>query len=53
MHENISTTQAIELFDKALAGQNFSPKTIRAYHDDLAQIAKWLASIINRPGRLG
>jgi site-specific recombinase XerD len=56
MQENISTTQAIELFNKALAGQNFSPKTIRAYHDDLAQIAKWLQTVRvdwDNPKRMG
>jgi site-specific recombinase XerD len=45
MQENLSATQAIEIFIKALQGQNFSPKTIRAYHDDLVQFTAWLQSI--------
>ena len=35
----------MEFFIKALQGQNFSPKTIRAYHDDLAQFAGSVESI--------
>jgi len=31
------TTQALQIFLRALEGQNFSPKTLRAYGDDLAQ----------------
>jgi len=33
----MTTTQSLELFLKALEGQNFSPKTLRAYGDDLTQ----------------
>ena len=33
----IATTQSLQLFLRALQGQNFSPKTLRAYGDDLAQ----------------
>jgi site-specific recombinase XerD len=42
MREEISTTHAKDLFVKALEGQNFSPKTVRAYGDDLAQFTGWL-----------
>ena len=37
MREEISTTHAKDLFVTALEGQNFSPKTVRAYRDDLSQ----------------
>jgi integrase/recombinase XerC len=56
MQEKTSTTQGIDNFIKALQGQNFSPKTIRAYHDDLTQFAGWLQSIRvdwDNPRRLG
>jgi integrase/recombinase XerC len=33
----MTTTQALQIFLRALQGQNFSPKTLRAYGDDLAQ----------------
>src|SRR5919202_5198154 len=33
----IATTQSLEIFLRALQGQNFSPKTLRAYGDDLSQ----------------
>jgi site-specific recombinase XerD len=33
----MTTTQSRELFLRALQGQNFSPKTLRAYGDDLQQ----------------
>jgi integrase/recombinase XerC len=33
----MTTTQALQIFLRALEGQNFSPKTLRAYGDDLAQ----------------
>jgi site-specific recombinase XerD len=33
----ITTTQSLKLFLRALQGQNFSPKTLRAYGDDLTQ----------------
>ena len=45
MREEISTTHAKELFVKALEGQNFSPKTVRAYRDDLGQFTAWLETI--------
>ena len=35
---NMTTTQSIELFMTALRGQNYSPKTLRAYGDDLRAI---------------
>ncbi|MDP9144426.1 MAG: site-specific integrase, partial [Actinomycetota bacterium] len=35
--ETTTTTQSIELFITALVGQNYSPKTLRAYSDDLKQ----------------
>jgi integrase/recombinase XerC len=34
---DMTTTQAIQIFLRALEGQNFSPKTLRAYGDDLTQ----------------
>ena len=39
----ITTTQALELFLTALRGQNYSPKTLRAYGDDLQQFLGWVA----------
>src|SRR5919199_4218337 len=33
----ITTTQSLQLFLRALQGQNYSPKTLRAYGDDLSQ----------------
>src|SRR6059058_701694 len=33
----ISTTEAVALFEKALYGSNYSPLTIRAYTDDVRQ----------------
>ena|SRR5689334_18687801 len=45
MNEKITTTQAIKLFLQALKGQNFSPKTIRAYGDDLRQFVSWVQSV--------
>src|SRR5919199_5027043 len=33
----MTTTQALQIFLRALQGQNFSPKTLRAYGDDLTQ----------------
>jgi site-specific recombinase XerD len=38
----ITTTQSRELFLRALQGQNFSPKTLRAYGDDLTQFLAWV-----------
>jgi site-specific recombinase XerD len=56
MKETFSTTQLISAFTRTLAGQNFSPKTIRAYGDDVAQFAGWLQSIRvdwDNPRRMG
>ncbi len=39
----MTTTQSKELFFTALKGQNFSPKTIRAYGDDLTQFIQWVS----------
>jgi integrase/recombinase XerC len=33
----MTTTQSLEIFLRALQGQNYSPKTLRAYRDDLTQ----------------
>jgi integrase/recombinase XerC len=38
----MTTSQSLELFLRALQGQNFSPKTLRAYGDDLAQFLAWV-----------
>src|SRR5215470_15272285 len=38
----ITTTQSFELFIRALQGQNYSPKTLRAYGDDLRQFLSWV-----------
>lgn len=38
----MSTTSVVELFEKALVGANNSPKTIRAYSDDLRQFLSFL-----------
>ena len=38
----MTTTQSIQLFLRALQGQNYSPKTLRAYGDDLAQFLAWV-----------
>ena len=40
--KDMSTTQCRELFLRALQGQNYSPKTLRAYGDDLAQFLEWV-----------
>jgi hypothetical protein len=37
-----TTTQSLELFITALLGQNYSPKTLRAYSDDLRQFIQWV-----------
>jgi integrase/recombinase XerC len=39
---NMTTTHSIELFMSALRGQNYSPKTLRAYGDDLRQFLAWV-----------
>jgi len=38
----MTTTQSLELFLRALQGQNYSPKTLRAYGDDLTQFLAWV-----------
>jgi len=38
----MTTTQSLQLFLRALQGQNYSPKTLRAYGDDLAQFLAWV-----------
>ena len=38
----MTTTQSLQLFLRALEGQNFSPKTLRAYGDDLTQFLSWV-----------
>jgi site-specific recombinase XerD len=40
--KDITTTQSRELFLRALQGQNYSPKTLRAYGDDLSQFLEWI-----------
>jgi len=38
----MTTTQSLQLFLRALQGQNYSPKTLRAYGDDLQQFLAWV-----------
>src|SRR5215831_2100575 len=38
----MTTTQSLALFLRALQGQNYSPKTLRAYGDDLHQFLTWV-----------
>jgi site-specific recombinase XerD len=38
----ITTTESRQLFLRALQGQNYSPKTLRAYGDDLHQFLMWV-----------
>ena len=45
MREQTTITQSLDVFLKALAGRNFSPKTVRAYGDDLGQFVAWLKSV--------
>jgi integrase/recombinase XerC len=40
--QEMTTTHSIELFMTALRGQNYSPKTLRAYGDDLQQFLGWV-----------
>src|SRR5215467_14374970 len=42
MFEDMTTTQSLAVFLRALQGQNYSPKTLRAYGDDLAQFLGWV-----------
>ena len=39
---HMTTTQSLQLFLRALQGQNYSPKTVRAYGDDLTQFLAWV-----------
>ena len=39
---DMTTTQALHIFLRALEGQNFSPKTLRAYGDDLTQFLNFV-----------
>jgi len=39
---NMTTTQSLKIFLRALQGQNYSPKTLRAYGDDLMQFLRWV-----------
>ncbi len=41
----MTSTQAIALFKTALQGNNYSPKTVRAYCEDVAQFTNWLATV--------
>src|SRR3954471_23929142 len=38
----MTTTEALSLFEKALLGSNYSPLTIRAYTDDVKQFVSFL-----------
>src|SRR5437764_6278258 len=38
----MTTTQSLKIFLRALEGQNFSPKTLRAYGDDLTQFLRFV-----------
>ena len=40
--QEMTTTQSKELFLTALRGQNYSPKTLRAYGDDITQFLEWV-----------
>jgi site-specific recombinase XerD len=40
--KDMTTTQSLQLFLRTLQGQNFSPKTLRAYGDDLTQFLGWV-----------
>src|SRR5215216_4911180 len=39
----MTTTQALQIFLRVLQGQNYSPKTLRAYGDDLLQFLAFVA----------
>jgi hypothetical protein len=45
--ETTTTTQSLELFLTALLGQNYSPKTLRAYGDDLRQFITWVKEALS------
>jgi integrase/recombinase XerC len=38
----MTTTQSLQIFLRALQGQNYSSKTLRAYGDDLTQFLEWV-----------
>jgi site-specific recombinase XerD len=38
----MTTMQSLKIFLRALQGQNYSPKTLRAYGDDLTQFLGWV-----------
>jgi site-specific recombinase XerD len=38
----MTTTQSLQIFLRALQGQNYSSKTLRAYGDDLTQFLGWV-----------
>jgi site-specific recombinase XerD len=40
--QDMTTTQSKDLFLSALQGQNYSPKTLRAYGDDIKQFIEWV-----------
>ena len=40
----MTTTHSVELFMTALQEQNYSPKTLRAYGDDLKQFITWVGA---------
>ncbi len=39
---DMTTTKSKELFITALEGQNYSPRTLRAYADDIQQFIEWV-----------
>src|ERR671914_251897 len=39
---DMTTTQSLQIFLRALQGQNYSSKTLRAYGDDLTQFLGWV-----------
>src|SRR5918997_3560962 len=41
----MTTTQSLQIFLRALQGQNYSSKTLRAYGDDLTQFLGWVQKI--------
>lgn len=45
MENQITVTNALELFERGLVGANNSEKTIRAYTDDIKQFIEWLKGI--------
>src|SRR5689334_84009 len=56
MREEKSVTELKMAFLRALQGQNFSEKTVRAYGDDLEQFLIWVRGVrvdAENPRRLG